>query len=72
MRSERGGGRDLEKRGSGSRSSQVYALRAEGVCVETEELKETSVVRAKSGSERAVQDEAQGGRGQSLCQLGRL
>lgn len=72
MCSERRGGRDLEKRGSGSRSSRVCALRAEGVYVETEELKEASVVRAKSGSGRAVQDEAQGGRGQFMCQLCRL
>lgn len=39
-------------------------MRAEGVCVEKEEVKEASVVRAKSRRWGAVQDEAQGGRGQ--------
>lgn len=38
-------------------------MRAERVCVENEELKEASMVRAKSGSGREVQDESEGGRG---------
>lgn len=52
------------KRIPGSRSGRVSGVRAEGVCVEKEEVKEASVVRAKSRRWGAVQDEAQRGGGQ--------
>lgn len=47
MCSKKGKAKDLEKRISGAGACRVDGLRAERVCVETEELKEASVVRAE-------------------------
>lgn len=47
------------KTGPDGSSSRAEAVRAEGICVENEEVKEASVVRVKSGCGKAVQDEAE-------------